>query len=109
MLSVFQMGDCLQPCSYHCVCRFVDRHLFKCPVCPLSLHLTLAVPCPFSACLICFSFGLSASLAHFLYFPFTPALLMSSSYRAILRNLGIWRSLETTEAQPSLDVPLPCG
>lgn len=57
--------------------------------------------------LIPFSFGLTHPLS---LSPLHPAHLCVSSpfYRAVLlRNLGIWRSLGTTE--PAIPRPLPCG
>lgn len=87
----FQMGGCLHPCSDHPASRFVYQHLFKFPASsfppPPSLpRLLCPFPLPFS------------------FVPLTPPFSVSVSFLQghLLRNLGIWRSLGTTETQPSL-------
>lgn len=111
----FQTGGYFQPCSQRSAHRSVHPHLLKSPVPPVSLHLALlCLLCPFPVFHPPFpSASLSASLPQSPPFSVSPApppfSLSLIFYGAILRTLGIRRSLETAGALPSRSVPLPWG
>lgn len=102
----FQMGGCLQPCSYHPARRFVYQHLFKFPASSFPSRSPFSAP----VCSVSFPFSirpsslsLLASLTHSLCLPFTrPSPCLSPSYRAISYGIGAFGGPWGRQAQASL-------